>query len=146
LKLPPPPHCSKRPSTKKMTAFDRPVNIISNAFNPKHLDVFFCWKKKIFMFSIASLVFPMCLLNTPFTTCYPVAPCQHSCFLFSFIFGHPWCYLDVFLLLTNLRSFLNQNITLSWILTRNVQNLKMFVKLASCLKNFQELSLNNNQD
>jgi hypothetical protein len=26
------------------------------------------------------LVFPMCLFNTPITTCYFVILCQHSCF------------------------------------------------------------------
>jgi hypothetical protein len=93
------PHRSKRPSTKKMTAFDWPINIICNAFNPKHLDVFYCWKKKFFMSKIAPLVFAMCLFNTPITTSYFVVPCQHSCFFFSLhflsssvLFGHVFVF------------------------------------------------------
>jgi hypothetical protein len=88
LNRPPPasPTPSKRPSTKKGTAFDWPANIIPNAFKSKYLDVFYCWKKKIFMFNIAPLVFPMCLFNTPITTCYFVVPCWHSCFFFFFSF------------------------------------------------------------
>jgi hypothetical protein len=112
---PPPPRratpLQKEQYKKKMTAFDWPVNIISNAFNPKHVDAFYCRKKKIFMSNIAPLVFAMWLLNTPIITCYFVIPCQHSFFsFFSFVFCHARCYLDVFLLLTKLMSFLTKTL------------------------------------
>jgi len=105
---PPPP---KRPSTKKTIAFDWPVNIISNGFNPKHLDVFLS-----------------------------VVPCRRSCFFSPFVFCHLQCYLDVFWLLTKLMSFLNQNITLSWILTRNVQILKCLLSWDPILGPFRNLA------
>jgi len=42
-------------------------------------------------------------------------------YLFFPIFCHPWCHLGVFLLLIKLGSFPNQNNTLIWILTKDVQ-------------------------
>jgi hypothetical protein len=46
---------------------------------------FIAWKKKIFMFNLTPLVFPMCLFNTPFISCcHFVIPCQHS-YLFVFL-------------------------------------------------------------
>jgi len=79
-----PPHTPPKGPVQKKGLLDWPANIISNAFNSKHLDVFSCWKKKIFMSNIAPLVFPMCLFNTPITTCYFVV--LLPCLLFFFFF------------------------------------------------------------
>jgi hypothetical protein len=50
-------------------------------------------------------------------------PCYMLTFLFFLlflVFYHPWCCTNVCLLLTKLRSFPNQNITLIWILIKDV--------------------------
>jgi len=82
--LPAAPHPSKRSSTKKMTAFDWPVNIISNAFNPKHVDAFYCRKKTIFHVQHSTLG----VSNVPFQhPYYYLLFCRSlSAFLFYFIF------------------------------------------------------------
>jgi hypothetical protein len=77
--------------------FSMSSNIIFNAFNPSR---FWCIllfeKKKIFMFNIRPLVFPMCLFNNPIIICwcyFVVILLAFFFFFFSFFF---WSFVVLF--------------------------------------------------
>ncbi len=81
--------------------------LVSFNINPQHLDVFYCLKNKKIMFNLTPLVFPTFLLLLIVILLFFV---DILIFFFFPIIYHHWCCLSVFLLLTKLRSILNQNI------------------------------------
>ncbi len=95
-------------------------NIVSNTFNLQPLGASYCSKKKKIMYNLPPWMFLMCFFDTLVIACYFVVYYWHSLLFVIPIFHHPWHYSDVLLLLTKIRSFMNQNIVLIWILTKDV--------------------------
>ncbi len=105
-------------STLKLTTFSMyfsmSSNIIFNGFNLQGFDAFYCLKKENFHVQYKTLS----VSNVPFQQSYYllVLFCRYFVsilfFFFSFFICHSWCCLGVFILLTKLRSFSNQNIGL----------------------------------
>lgn len=88
-------------------------------------------EKEIFMFNLAPVVFWTSFFYTPttywlFSFCHSLLAFLFFYYFLSFFILGVVC-LNVFLLLTKFRSFLKQNTTQNWILTKDVQNKECYI-------------------
>ncbi len=86
-------------------------DIIWKAFNPQPFAGPPLPKKKFFMLNLVPLVFLICLFDTHVKLFVVLLSflIENFIYLLFVIFHHPWCCLNVFLLLKKFRSSLNQN-------------------------------------
>jgi len=88
-------------------------------------------EKEISMFNLAPVVFWTSFFYTPttywlFSFCHSLLAFLFFYYFLSFFILGVVC-LNVFLLLTKFRSFLKQNTTQNWILTKDVQNKECYI-------------------